>query len=98
MPLAVESFGRLGTEAACFLNALGDVAVSKAAFGRIVRQEPSCALCLGNARTYDRSLISVARGVGRGFMPGLVRAVDEAGDVEEVIAMRIECDSNENRM
>ena len=33
------------------------------------------------ARMYDRSLISVARGVGRGFSPGLDTAVDEAGDV-----------------
>ena len=86
MPLAVESFGRLGKEAARFLNDLGDVAAadgcaSKEAFVRTVRQELSCALCRGNARMYDRSLSSVARGVGRGFSPGLDTAVDEAGDV-----------------
>ena len=40
-----------------------------------------CALCRGNGRMYDRSLISVARGVGRVFSPGLDTAVDEAGDV-----------------
>ena len=45
------------------------------------RQELSCALCRGNACMYDRSLISVARGVGRGFLPGFDRAVDDAGDV-----------------
>ena len=85
VPLAVESFGRLGKEAARLLNDLGDVAAdgcaSKDTFVRIVRQELSCALCKGNAQLYDRSLISVARGVGRGFSPGLDTAVDEAGDV-----------------
>ena len=38
-------------------------------------------VCKGNARMYDRSLLTLARGVGRGFMPGLERAIDEAGDV-----------------
>ena len=37
----------------------------------------SCALGQGDACMYDRSIISVTRGLGRGFMPGLVRAVDE---------------------
>ena len=46
-----------------------------------VRQELSCALCRGDTRMYDRSLLALARGVGRGFMPGLERALDEAGDV-----------------
>ena len=39
------------------------------------------ALCKGNARMYKRSLHTLARGVGRGFMPGLERAIDNAGDV-----------------
>ena len=65
---------------------LGDVAasdgyVSKSVFVRTVRQELSCTLCKGNARMYDRSLHAPARGVGRGFMPGLERTIDEAGDV-----------------
>ena len=72
VPLAVESLGRLGKEAARFFNDLGDVAavdgcVSKDTFVRIVDQELSCALCKGNARIYDRSLISVARGL-EGFL------------------------------
>ena len=46
-----------------------------------LRQELSCALCKGNARMYGRSLLTLARGVRRGFMPGLERAIDEAGDV-----------------
>ena len=84
MPLAVDSFGRLGKEAARFLDDVGDVAAadscaSKDTFVRIVRQELSCALCRGDARMYDNSRISVARGVG--FSLGLDRAVDEAGDV-----------------
>ena len=62
VPLAVEYFGRHGKEAARFLNDLGDVAAANGcasydAFVRIVRQELSCALCWGNARMYDRSLI-----------------------------------------
>ena len=69
VPLAVEFSGRLGKEAAQFLNDLGDVAAadscaSKDTFVRIIRRELSCALCRGNARMYDRSLISVARVVG----------------------------------
>ena len=32
-------------------------------------------------RMYDRSLLALAPGVGRGFMPGLERAVDEAGNI-----------------
>ena len=46
------------------------------------RQELSRVLCRGIARMYDRSLLALARGVGRGFTPGLERAVDKAGDVE----------------
>ena len=42
----------------------------------------SCALCRGNARMCDRSVISVVRGVGSGFMPGLGRAVDTGGNVQ----------------
>ena len=41
-----------------------------------------CALCLGSACIYDRFLISVERGVERGFMPGIERVVDQAGDVD----------------
>ena len=40
-----------------------------------------CFQTLLTVKYYDRSLISVARGVGRGFSPGLDTAVDEAGDV-----------------
>ena len=49
---------------------------------KLRRQELICALCRGNARMYDRSLLSGARGIVRGFSPGFDRAVDEAGDVE----------------
>ena len=31
---------------------------------------------------YDQSLLTLARGVGRGFMPGFERAIDEASDVQ----------------
>ena len=52
-----------------------DGCASKSAFVRTVRQELSC------ARMYDRSPLMLARGVGRGVMPGLKRAIDNAGDV-----------------
>ena len=47
VPLAMESYGRLGREASRFLSDLGDIAASdgrlrKAAFVRSVRQELSC--------------------------------------------------------
>ena len=85
LQLASESFGRLGKDASRFLNDLGEVAASdgcasKSAFMRTVRQELSCALCKGNARMYDRCLLTLARSVGRGLMPGLETAIDEAGD------------------
>ena len=54
---------------------------SKSAFVGTVKQELGCALCLGNLRVYDQSLIALPHGVGRGLMPGLNWAVDEAGDV-----------------
>ena len=84
--LAGESFGRLGKDAARFLHDLGavtasDGCASNSAFVRTVRQELSCTLCKGNARVYDRSLLTLARGVGRSFLPGLERAIDKAGDV-----------------
>ena len=68
----VESFGRLGREAARFLSELGDAAaargrVVKADFVRFAREELSCALCRGNARLYSRSLHELARVVGRVF-------------------------------
>ena len=86
VPLPVESFGRSRKEEARFLDDLGEVATanacaSKAAFVRMVRRELSFTLCPGNACMSNRSLISIAQDVGRGFMPELARVVDEAGDV-----------------
>ena len=46
VPLDVEPFGRLGKEAARFLNDLGDVAAADS-FVRIVCPELSCALYWG---------------------------------------------------
>ena len=69
LPVAGESFRRLGNDAARFLNDLGEVAASdgctsKSAKVRTEQQELSCALCKGNARMYDRSLLVLARHVG----------------------------------
>ena len=39
-------------------------------------------VCYSEAESmYNQSLLTLARSVGRGFMPGLERAIDEAGDV-----------------
>ena len=72
--LADDSFERLGKEAARFLHGVGEVAVfdacaSSSTLMRPIRQESGCALCRGNARKYDRSLLALARGVGKGLCP-----------------------------
>lgn len=75
VPLAVESYGRMGVAASRFLSELGDLVeaagrVSKAAFVRTVRRELSCALCKGNACMYYNSLSRIAVRVGHNFRPG----------------------------
>ena len=86
VPLAMESFGRLGQAASRYLSELGDIAaaggrVSKSSFVRSARQELSCALCRGNGRMYFEATFNIARAAGRSFMPGCEVPVDEAGDV-----------------
>lgn len=82
MQLVGEPFGRLGKDVARFVSDLGDVSASDgcALLSAIVRtawRELTRALCPGYARTDDRSLVALARGVGRGFMSGSERAVNE---------------------
>jgi hypothetical protein len=86
VPLAVESYGRMGAAASRFLSELGDLAaagsrVSKAAFVRGVRRELSCALCKGNARMYYKSLSRIAVHVGRNYQPGCDEPVEDPGVV-----------------
>jgi hypothetical protein len=81
VPLAVESYGRMGVAASRFLSELGDLVaaggrVSKAAFVRTVRRELSCALCKGNARMYYNSLSRIAMHVGRNFRRGCDEPVE----------------------
>ena len=83
VPLAVESYGRLGQAASRFLSELGAVAaldgrVSKAAFVRFARQELSCTLCKGNAGVYASSLFSIAQSAGRNFQPGCAVPMEDA--------------------
>lgn len=85
-PLAVESYGRLGTVASRFLSELGDIAsqgsrVSKAAFVRGVKRELSCALCKGNARLYYKRLSSIASHIGSHYLPGCDTPVEDPGEV-----------------
>ena len=82
VPLATETFGRLGKAAARFLSDLGEFAAgdgraSKAAFVRSARATLGCALCRGNGGVYRSSLSAVARAVGRQFVPGCDVPVDE---------------------
>ena len=84
IPLATETFGRLGREASRFLSDLGDIAaengrVSKGSFVRSARQSLSCALCRGLGRQYSASMLSVARATGVNFLPGCAVPVDEVG-------------------
>ena len=86
VPLAVESFGRMGLAASRFLSELGDLAaegtrVSKAAFVRGVRRELSCALCKGNARMYYNSMSRIAVNVGNNYRPGCEVPVEDPGEV-----------------
>ena len=81
VPLAVESYGRLGSAASRFLSELGDLVAeggrSKAAFVRGVRRELSCALCKGNARMYCKSLARIAVNVGSNYRPGCDEPVED---------------------
>ena len=75
-----------------FFCKLGDVTASdgcasKAALVTTVRQEPSCALCRCKACMYDLSLLAFTAGDGRGFMPRLERAVNEASDVNNNLGL-----------
>ena len=51
------------------IHAASDGCASKSAFVRTIQQELSCVLCKGNARMYDRSLLTLARGVGGVLCP-----------------------------
>jgi hypothetical protein len=87
VPLAAESYGRLGATALAFLNDLGTMAasrngrLSKSAFVACALQELSCALCKGNGRMYHASMFSLARAAGRQFMPGCDVPVADVGAV-----------------
>lgn len=85
-PLAGESYGRIGKEAARFIKELGDIVEasgrgSRAVYVRNVRAELSCALCRGNARMYYSSLGLVAQRVGRGYRPGCEVPCEDLGEL-----------------
>jgi hypothetical protein len=85
VPLAMESYGRLGLKASRFLSALGDEAarngrVSKARFVRNARQELGCALCRGNNRAYHRTMQRIGRSVGCYYEFGSPEPIEDAGE------------------
>ena len=82
VPVAVESWGRLGQDMSRFLFELGDVAaesggVSKAILVRSAHQRISCALVRGNAQVYYQAMTLLVRQSGRAFTAGLPLAVGE---------------------
>ena len=75
VPLAMESYGRLGKEAARFLGKLGDIAalegrVTKAAFVRTAHRRISCAIVRGNASVYGDVAARIVQAGGHAFVPG----------------------------
>jgi hypothetical protein len=86
VPLAVESYGRMGVEASQFLSALGKIAeerafgVTKARFVRHARQELSCALVRVNAWVCHEVMKRFARAAGTRLSPGLGHASDELSE------------------
>ena len=85
MPLAAESYGRMGRAASRFLSRLGDIAAasdraSKAAFVAVARQELSVAMCRGNERIFYKARSGVASVVGQHYLPGLDVPTDEHSD------------------
>ena len=58
-----------------------DGCASEAPFVGAVRQALRCASRLDLSCMYDRSILSVARGIGRAFMPRFEKVVEQAGDV-----------------
>ena len=75
VPLAMESYGRLGKEAARFLGKLGDIAaqedrVTKAAFVRTAHRRISCAIVRGNASVYEDVAARIVQAGGHAFVPG----------------------------
>ena len=87
VPLAHESYGRLGRGALSLVSTLGDIAaaggrVSKAAFVSAALRELSCSLCRLNARVFQAGVDdSLNRTTGRQHTPGAPVAVAEAGHV-----------------
>jgi hypothetical protein len=75
VPLATESYGRLGKMALAFPSELGSTAASRN--GRVPKSafvsaltHLSCALCKGIERMYHASMFTLARAARRQFMPG----------------------------
>jgi hypothetical protein len=78
VPLAVETYGRMGKAGMELLNTLGTLAaansngnVRKPTFVINALRQLSIALCRGNAIMYRRGLSVLARAGGNSYMPGL---------------------------
>ena len=84
VPLAHETYGRLGAGAMGLVSELGDVAASsgrtsKARFVRSALAELSCALCRLNSSVFGQYEMEAARAAGRAFMPGCAAPVGDMG-------------------
>ena len=83
VPIAVETYGQLGTQGTQFLSCVADVAAaggaSKAAFVRAAHAELSCALVKGMGAVYAASMFETVRAAGRNWRPGAEVPVADAG-------------------
>ena len=86
MPLAIDSYGRLGRGTSRFSSDLGDIAsdmldrrVYKAMYVQVVRQELSCAFYHGNVGVNFESTASIAQAVGRQVMPVVIAQLTRVG-------------------
>ena len=85
VPIAMESYGRLGVAASRFLSKLGDIAaaegrVTKAAFVRAAHRRISCAIVRGNARMYSIVADQLVRASVHACVPGDEVALGENCD------------------
>ena len=74
VPVAVESYGRLGVRATRLLSEIADVAARggapKGAFVRMAHAQLSCALVKGMGKVYASSMQATVRAAGRAFQDG----------------------------
>jgi hypothetical protein len=81
VPLAMESYGRHGSEAVKLMNEMGEAVAQrggcKSVFMRAFRTELSCALTRGLGRMYSVTEANVIRAAGGHFQPPQVVVISD---------------------